>query len=264
MFKNLKSVNDTQELIYHKALNKADVLNFDSDKNRIRVPKNRRTLQETTSYRRSTFTIRLILKDFCIEFLNAGYNKLMQNVRGKLLRGKSVSIDESYYLWTLRFFMEFNRLYKFDVKLVSETMSREIFHYVQQRVEHNFDMVISDKKSWVLWSKRLHTAVQAYKELLYNLLAMDKSSDEFISESSKIIKSNLFYTLEYRESLLTLMLTYKAQQLSNAYLFDLIETQHVFVKLLEGFVGKNNSIVVQRRQKQKTKKKSQPSKGTFV
>lgn len=184
----------------------------------------------------------------------------MQNVRGKLVRGKSVSHDETYYLWALRFFMEFNRNHKFDVKLVSETMSIEIFHYIQQQMEHNFDMVTSDKKKWYLWSKRLHLAVQAYKELLLNLAQMDKSSDRSIRESARVIKSNVFYVLEYREFLLTLMLTYNPQKMSDAYLLDLIETQHIFMKMLEVFCGKETSIVVQKRQKIK-KKKSQAAQG---
>lgn len=266
MVKNLKSVNDSQELIYHKSLNKANVLDFDADKSKVKVPKNRLPVQESSSFRRSTFSIRLLLKDFCVEFLNAGYNRLMHNVRGKLLRGKSASHDETYYLWALRFFMEFNRLHKTDVKLVSETMSNEIFHYVQQQMENNFDMITSDKKKWPLWSKRLHLALQAYKELLLNLISMDKSSDESVRESARVIKGNVFYVLEYREFILTLMLTYSPLKMSHAYLLDLIETQHIFLKMLQGYCGRDNSVVVQRKQKAKktTKKKKQQGKILFA
>jgi timeless len=35
-----------------------------------------------------------------------------------LLRAKAQANDESYYLWAMKFFMEFNRNYKFQVKLV--------------------------------------------------------------------------------------------------------------------------------------------------
>ena len=34
----------------------------------------------------------------------------------------------------MRFFMEFNRLYNFDVGLVSETLSMSVFHTIQVRL----------------------------------------------------------------------------------------------------------------------------------
>ena len=40
------------------------------------------------------------------------------------------------------------------------------------------------------------------------LTAMDKSDDSAIRESSKIIKSNIFYVVEYRELILTLLLNF--------------------------------------------------------
>jgi hypothetical protein len=46
------------------------------------------------------------------------------------------------------------------------------------------------------------------QELLMTLTAMDKSNDSAIRESSKIIKSNIFYVVEYRELILTLLLSF--------------------------------------------------------
>lgn len=115
---NMKSINDENELIYHKPLNKLSALDFDVDKSKVKTPKNRRALQDSSGSRRTTFTIRLFLKNFCAEFLQAGYNKIMRHTAHRLQRTKSVIHDESYYFWLIRFFMEFNRLYKFDVKLI--------------------------------------------------------------------------------------------------------------------------------------------------
>lgn len=114
----MQSINDKNELIYHKPLNKLDALDFDVDKSKVKTPKNRQAVQGTSTSRRTVFSMRLFFKDFCIEFLKAGYNKLMRNTTMRLERAKSVMHDESYYLWTMRFFMEFNRLHKFDIKLV--------------------------------------------------------------------------------------------------------------------------------------------------
>lgn len=113
----MKSISDN-ELIYHKPLSKLESLDFDVDKQRVKTPKNRLPLQGTSTERRSAFSIRLFLKEFCIEFLNGAYNTLMCQVKRNLVRVKSQNHDESYYLWAMRFFMEFNRSYKFEVKLV--------------------------------------------------------------------------------------------------------------------------------------------------
>lgn len=114
---SMKSISDNP-LIYHKPLNKLDSLSFDAGKTKPKTPKNRLPFVSDTSERRSAFTIRLFLKEFCVEFLNGSYNKLMYHVKGNLVRAKAQAHDESYYLWALAFFMEFNRCYKFDVKLV--------------------------------------------------------------------------------------------------------------------------------------------------
>ena len=51
---------------------------------------------------RSTLSIRLFLKEFCIEFLGGAYNALMSTVKDNLVRQAAQQNDESYYLWALR------------------------------------------------------------------------------------------------------------------------------------------------------------------
>lgn len=115
--KSMKSISDN-DLIYHKPLNKFYALNFDMDKKKMKTPKNRMAVKEASAERRSAFSIRLFLKEFCIEILNGSYNTLMYHVKSNLVRAKAQAHDESYYLWALRFFMEFNRFYNFEMKLV--------------------------------------------------------------------------------------------------------------------------------------------------
>lgn len=136
-----------------------------------------------------------------------------------------------------------------------------MFHKVLQQMENDFDMIQSDKKKWNLWSKRLHIALQAYRELLFTLNAMDKSTDETIRQAAMVIKSNVFYLVEYREFIFQLLVTYTPQKFSREYLADLIETQHVFLKMLESYCSSNRSIVVKtkkvvRQKKKKTGKQS--------
>ncbi|CAK1598882.1 unnamed protein product [Parnassius mnemosyne] len=251
---NMKSISDN-ELICLKPLNKISNLDFSgSKKSKFVKPKNRRPVESGVLERRSAFAVRLFLKEFCIEFLNSSYNSLMHYVKDVLVRSKGQQNDESYYLWSLKFFMEFNRGYNFQVGLVSETMSVPMFHYVQQQMEKYYDMIKVEKKKYSTWVRRLHLALRAYKELLYTLLAMDKSTDPTVKESAKVLKSNIFYVLEYREFILTTFLNYDDNKMPRSYLVDLMETVHLFLKMLE-YYCKKTGLVVQKKVRKKSKAK---------
>lgn len=60
---------------------------------------------------------RLLLREFCLEFLASSYNTLMRDVR-RVVTSASSTPDESYLLWSVRFFMEFNRLNGFRLDYI--------------------------------------------------------------------------------------------------------------------------------------------------
>jgi timeless len=124
--KDVKSISD-KDLIVHRTLTDGKSLDFHKNKEGQRKAKNRIPLPSCDVTRRSTLSSRLMLKDFCLELLNGAYNSLMHVVKDYLVRLKTQDHDETYYLWALKFFMEFNRhSAKFRVELVSETMSVRI------------------------------------------------------------------------------------------------------------------------------------------
>ncbi|XP_068631515.1 protein timeless homolog [Battus philenor] len=253
---NMKSISDN-EMICLKPLNNLSSLDFGgSKKSKLVKPKNRRPIESGQLERRSAFAVRLFLKEFCIEFLNSSYNPLMHYVKDVLVRSKAQQNDESYYLWAVKFFMEFNRGHDFQVGLVSETMSVPMFHYVQQQMEKYYDMIKVEKKKYSSWVRRLHLALRAYKELLHTLLAMDRSSDPTVKESAKVLKSNIFYVLEYREFILMTFLNYDDNKMPRSYLVDLVETVHLFLKMLE-YYCKRTGLVVQKKVRKKSKAKKQ-------
>ncbi|XP_053603776.1 protein timeless homolog [Plodia interpunctella] len=259
--KNMKSISNN-ELICLKPLNKIANLDFNgSKKSKYVKPKNRRPVESGILERRSAFAVRLFLKEFCIEFLNSSYNPLMHYVKDVLVRAKAQQNDESYYLWAVKFFMEFNRGHHFQVGLVSETMSVSMFHYVQQQMEKYYDMIKVEKKKFSSWVRRLHLSLRAYKELLNTLLAMEKSTDSSVKESAKVLKSNIFYVLEYREFILSIFLNYDENKMPRSYLVDLVETVHLFLKMLEHYC-KKTGLVVQKKVRKKKSKKQKPRKST--
>ncbi|XP_066948216.1 protein timeless homolog [Macrobrachium rosenbergii] len=250
---NMKSISD-RDLITHRPLADVKSINFDFAKRPKKTAKNRADMVHNISTRRSTLAIRLFLQEFCIEFLNGAYNSIMYIVRDNLNQAKSQENDDSYYMWAIKFFMEFNRHHEFKLELVSETLSIQIFHYLQTNLENYHGMMTTDKKKIPLWSRRMHKAVRAYQELLMTLSYMDKSPEE-VREAAKILKSKLFYVVEYREMVLVLLQNYDRRKLSVLYLKDLVETAHIFIKLLEKFCGKTKHLIVQRKKRVNQKRK---------
>lgn len=84
---------------------------------------------------------------------------------------------------------------------------------------------------------------------------MSQSHDEALRDSTGIIISNLLYHSEYRDIFLTLLRNYYEVFQSRAYLRDLVEATHVYVKMMEQYCGRNKHMVVQQ------KKKKGPGKG---
>ena len=87
----------------------------------------------------------------------------------------------------------------------SETMSVQTFHYIQTNMMTFHEMIMTNKKEARVWSRRLHLAVRAYYELLQSLHLMDRSRDEAERDSAQVIKSNVFYMMEYRDIFVLLL-----------------------------------------------------------
>ncbi|XP_015190382.1 PREDICTED: protein timeless homolog isoform X2 [Polistes dominula] len=253
---NMKAIGDNQ-MLCHKPYEKVEALEFNSQKTKVKKPKNRLAMQDSMHERVSALSVRLFLKEFCVEFLNGVYNPVMKHAKSCIISDVQCNTSESScYLWALRFFMEFNRCYKFQVKYVCETISTEEFYIIQRQMSLYYEMILTDKERIPIWSHRLHLALKAYKELLHTLMAMDKSSEQSIRESSKVIKSNVFYVPEYRETILSQLLNFDELKMSRKYLIDLVTTAHIFLKMLEQFCAKGQrSLIVQKLKKKRQKSK---------
>ncbi|KAG1702034.1 Protein timeless [Nymphon striatum] len=281
-------------------------------------PKNRRPVESADVTRRSTLSIRLSLKEFCIEFLQSAYNSIMATVKVNavgivseiyadplsilfleegvrkisgdkcmynLMRARAEAHDETYYLWAMKFFMEFNRLHQFQVKLVSETISIQTFHYqaggrvnptecsaslleLQAMVGESYFSHRSQELAYLAGaplhrdhptlysnSEVLHLSLKTYQELFHTLMAMDKCTDADVIESCQVLKSNIFYVVEYRDSILQMITSYDDTKHPKAYLKDLAETVHLFLKMLHQYCAKTSHLVVQRKKNRKHRKK---------
>uniref|UniRef100_A0A3Q4GX39 Timeless circadian clock n=1 Tax=Neolamprologus brichardi TaxID=32507 RepID=A0A3Q4GX39_NEOBR len=258
----LKAIGD-KDVIYHRNLQNFKNYTHDIGKAVRRVPKRHRKAQESGEKRRSALNVRLFLREFCVDFLENCYNRLMYLVKESLIREQTQQHDETYYLWALSFFMAFNRGSCFRADLVSETMSIRAFHFIERNITNYYEMLLTDRKEATSWSRRMHLALKAYQELLLTVNEMDRSQDESIRESSSVIKSNIFYLMEYREIFLTLLRKYDETKQPQSYLKDLVESTHLFLRMLERFCkGRRNLMVqrkrVKRRKSQGKKKEAAP------
>ncbi|KAM6153293.1 protein timeless homolog isoform 2-T2 [Erethizon dorsatum] len=250
----LKSIGEN-DLIFHKGLHNLQNYSSDLGKQPRRVPKRRQAAQERSPQRRSALSVRLFLRDFCSEFLENCYNRLMGAVKDHLLREKAQQHDETYYMWALAFFMAFNRAASFRPGLVSETLSVRSFHFIEQNLTNYYEMMLTDRKEARSWACRMHLALKAYQELLATVNEMDMSPDEAVRESSRIIKNNIFYMMEYRELFLTLFRKFDERCQPRSFLRDLVETTHLFLKMLERFCRSRGNLMVQNKRKKRKKKK---------
>uniref|UniRef100_A0A671Y9P5 Timeless circadian clock n=1 Tax=Sparus aurata TaxID=8175 RepID=A0A671Y9P5_SPAAU len=242
----LKSIGD-KDVIYHRKVNNFKNYTHDTGKAVRRVPKRNRQAQECKDKRRSALNVRLFLREFCVDFLENCYNRLMYLVKESLIREQTQQHDETYYLWALSFFMAFNRGNGFRADLVSETMSIRAFHFIERNITNYYEMILTDRKEATSWSRRMHLALKAYQELLLTVNEMDNSQDESIRQSSSVIKSNIFYLMEYREIFLTLLRKYDETSQPQSYLKDLVESTHLFLRMLEHFCKGRKNLMVQKK-----------------
>ncbi|XP_021358144.1 protein timeless homolog [Mizuhopecten yessoensis] len=250
--KNMKSISE-KDVIFHKAQHDVNKLTFDVNKKPKKIAKNRQPIKDKDLVRRSTLSIRLGLKEFCVQFLENCYNPLMYAVKDILNHERTQEHDETYYLWAMRFFMELCRHHSKRVELVSETMSVQTFHYIQVQMIQYYEMQMMEKKEAIVWGKRVHLALKAYQELLLTLDSMDRSKNPRLMESSRVLKSNIFYMMEFRDIFLTLLRKFNQSQQSRTYLKDLVETTHLFLRMLENETRKNSHLVVQSKKKKSKK-----------
>uniref|UniRef100_A0A8C4EHD2 Timeless circadian clock n=1 Tax=Dicentrarchus labrax TaxID=13489 RepID=A0A8C4EHD2_DICLA len=255
VIQGLKSIGD-KDVIYHRNIHDFKNYTHDVGKAVRRVPKKNRQAQECKDKRRSALNVRLFLREFCVDFLENCYNRLMYLVKESLIREQTQQHDETYYLWALSFFMAFNRGNGFRADLVSETMSIRAFHFIERNITNYYEMILTDRKEATSWSRRMHLALKAYQELLLTVNEMDRSQDESIRHSSNVIKSNIFYLMEYREIFLTLLRKFDETKQPHSYLKDLVESTHLFLRMLERFCKGRRNLIVQRRRSRGDKKPS--------
>uniref|UniRef100_A0A8C1L8I2 Timeless circadian clock n=1 Tax=Cyprinus carpio TaxID=7962 RepID=A0A8C1L8I2_CYPCA len=225
VIQGLKAIGE-KDVIFHQGLHNFKNYSHDVGKPTRRVPKRKQMAQDSENQRRSALNVRLFLREFCIDFLENCYNRLMYLVKEGLIRERAQQHDETYYLWAITFFMAFNRHQNFRPDVVSETISNRTFHFIEKNITNYYEMMLTDRKDATSWSP--------------------------FSENCELC-CNIFYLMEFREIFLTLLRKYDERMQPRSFLRDLVESTHLFLKMLERFCKGRNSLVVQKKRVKRRK-----------
>ncbi|KAL5105476.1 hypothetical protein TcWFU_005467 [Taenia crassiceps] len=265
-----------------------DQVDLDLGKRMYRKAYNRKPLIEREFRRRSVLSIQLFLQKFCWEFLRNCYNLLMCEARGAILRQRTQANDETYYLWSMQFFMAFCRLYRFRPHYLSESLNASVFNWVYTLSMGYREALLTDRRggarnrSALQWSRRLALAVSAYRQFLLCLREMFKPSKEKAQgkglsgcggeddekeeeetlearehrlcvqkQVAESLMSNIFYVAEYQDLFVFLLKEYSESIQSKEYLIELVEGAHLFIDLLLAQAKSAVTLIVSRRQRRR-------------
>ncbi|KAL3319092.1 hypothetical protein Ciccas_002241 [Cichlidogyrus casuarinus] len=206
------------------------IVNLSIGKKIVPQKKNKKPLLEQDKHRKSTISVRLHLQKFCSDYLKFCYNSMMSYVRGALQRHMAQANDETYFLWTCKFFMGFARLHDFKSDLISETLNMATYQFIYDQAMGYRDAMQADRKGGpsnqqtMQNSRRLALAVSTLREFLTCVQLMSKyqkPKDMLASEADESTKrlilqkdyaetlmANIFYMEEYQTFFPTLFKDY--------------------------------------------------------
>ncbi|KAJ3332115.1 Topoisomerase 1-associated factor 1, partial [Gonapodya sp. JEL0774] len=224
---------------------------------------------------------RSVLKEFAEALLQSSFNILMHSMKRDFDReaAKVRKDDRARYLWLSTFFLEVQREsyrkvladfvpppkpdsqgdsanfeepdleppedYSFD-SVASIVDLRTLAFIVKQVRQYNED------KEWTL----LHIAVDCFKEILKTLDDMAACQFDDFKEVSQSLQHNLYYEASTLELIEQLLRGFKPIRHKKSYLLSLVETTHVFLRMLERFSRKKGVLFVRKKVKRKAKRKT--------
>ena len=80
---------------------------------------------------------------------------------------------------------------------------------------------------------------------------MGESQDDTLRSNATVMKNNILYRPEYRDIFVTIMRNYNEVVSSRALLRDLVETVHIYLRLVEHFCMRKGKVLVQGKRKKR-------------
>ncbi|XP_045199744.2 protein timeless-like [Mercenaria mercenaria] len=187
------------------------------------------------------------LTEFTFNFLQNGFSSLVSVLKQSLMNHPDgiipESLDDSYFLWSVAFFLKFARRKEIDFKKIKNVFTVEVFGFlVFEAISNGEDVLLSYKnnKNYALSMRRLHLSVSALRELIKTLTfhrerGLEKSDLQYLEE----LQRNLANMTDLREVFLWLVRMYQPDCHNILFLRDVIVTNHYFLLLLEEWIGRD-------------------------
>ncbi|KAG5673723.1 hypothetical protein PVAND_003743 [Polypedilum vanderplanki] len=257
VYRNMKSVSDDKDLICHQPLEK--VVNNDLSIGKKKTKLNFRLIKDEERYdRQSAFCVRSFLHEFSNDILITAFNNLIVQTRRLLERSQAkdsaIGYDQSYLLWAIRFFLQFNRFKGFNMECVTKAISKETIHWITLQIQHDSEMILSDKKKKLIWNRRMELGILAYSEFLQSLHAMENVENEEVKMLSSDLKYRIFNTTELNEVILNQISHFNENANTRMCLRTLIEAANTLLNMMEKFNNESYiPFVKEKKHKEKTK-----------
>ncbi|GAB1600996.1 protein timeless-like isoform X2 [Argonauta hians] len=178
-----------------------------------------------------------ILKVFNSQFIRVGFAPLITDLK-EILLSKNCSLDGSYFMWLLIFFLKVARSHEMNFAYIRDVVTVDTIGFlVYQGVDTHEELILSGKKKieTATKKKRLHFTVASIKEMLKTIEMYDNHMSILLSRDDtqrlQNIKCNLLNMTDLRQMFLLLIRTWENQ--SYTFLRDLIVTNHSFLLLLD-------------------------------
>ncbi|KAI8832846.1 timeless protein-domain-containing protein [Chytriomyces cf. hyalinus JEL632] len=196
------------------------------------------------------------LKETADSFLEHSFNSLISSVKDDFDKERQHVTEGDFYrfLCVVKFFLEYqvavlkatdaSEREKFDFDTVTDFINARSMMFVTKRMQ-----IYVEEKKW----KELQAALECLKQILVTLSAMAESENEEYRDASNNIQNNLYYEAYIIEAICQLCRQFTTQ--SFGYLQSLVETVHIFMKMLERFSKSKEFMVVRRKSRQRASSK---------
>ncbi|XP_052784271.1 protein timeless-like isoform X2 [Mya arenaria] len=183
------------------------------------------------------------LVEFTHSFLQGGLSNLINILKSELLQPQQLAspLDDSYYLWSIAFFLKFARRKKIKFNKIRAVLTEDVFGFLVYEAVTNGEEVQAAYKTNKLYGlpmRRLHLCVSALREMIkmmtYQLMRGLQGEDLMYMKSLQVSLANMS---SLRQTFLWLVRSYQPGCHSNLYLRDVIVTNHYFLLMFEDWLA---------------------------
>ncbi|PAA84069.1 hypothetical protein BOX15_Mlig001836g2 [Macrostomum lignano] len=274
-------------VVFHRDLNQLRDWSCDQDKTRRKVPKNRRLVVDDP---RSTgaggcdfeggaapiTTSRVTegLRDLCEALLARAFNPLMRRARQHLDSPSSQVGDETFYLWSVKFFFAYARhrpggSRRPALHHLTAAFSLDSFGFVHRQIMTCAESANLERgANQAIWSRRLLLALSAYNQMFLVLSAAialpsnsankngpaDYETDpDWLAqvEESRALAREVLYLPEYRDAYPELLRSIQDRWAGLDLYREVLEGGFAMMRLMDRWARDGN--LVQQRRKSRAK-----------